>query len=111
MSGESENFDEDSDNPFDIFASLGLRLVEQEEGDDDEEEQDSEADWDDDVYWANFLIYENSLGDWGLFVDGLEWDGSRDLSELSYVDEIAFLEHAHFAFQSLRAERHRSQTS
>ncbi|MES2438045.1 MAG: hypothetical protein V4584_03215 [Verrucomicrobiota bacterium] len=107
MSEESEKFDEDSDNPFDLLASFGWHTSEQ-EGEDEEEDED---DWDDDVYWANAWIFESSLGDWGQFASGLTWDGSRDLSDEPYLTDLSDFDLFSLVLESQCAARCNSSLS
>lgn len=113
MSGELEKFDENTDNPFDLMAMLGHSITAQGEEDFDyfDEEDENDDDLDGDVYWVNVWMFKSRAGDWGQFADGLTWDGSRDLSDEPWTDELSLYEHVHLVMDSRREERRNSQSS
>ena len=108
MSADLKKFDEEKDNPFDLMALFGWHVSDQEDDEDQDEDENEEEDWDDDVYWANVWFCESSFGYWGLFADGLAWDGSRDLSNDPQADELSLFAHVRLVMDTRREERLRT---
>ena len=111
IGGESMNdeeydfdFDLESTDPFSLFGMLGLGLADQEDGNTWDDEDDETNGWDDDVYLASFCWHEWAFGDWGLTVNGLDWDGSPTKA-LPPIDEISVYDHIRLVLETRRLER------
>lgn len=111
MSDEFEMYDEDADNPFDLFESLGWQISDEDDDENSEAEDDESLDWDHDVYWANYWLLSSRFGDWGQFANGLACDGSRDLSDIEESDELSLFEHVRLVMDMRSEARRDSQPS
>jgi hypothetical protein len=109
MSHEPEQLDEDRDNPFDFFESLGFQ-VEDEEDDEDETDDCEAQEFDEEIYWLNLALFESAIGGWGQFAEGLAWDGSRDLSDEPEAHELSLVDHAFLVIHTRCEERRNSQS-
>jgi hypothetical protein len=109
------SFDEDEDNPFELLEMMGWQLADQEDDEDDEDDEDEDEDedeeWDENLYFLRQWMLASSFGDWGGYANGLEWDGSRDLSDQCEAADVSLFEHVRLVMDMRGAERAESKLS
>ncbi|RYD68894.1 MAG: hypothetical protein EOP84_29520 [Verrucomicrobiaceae bacterium] len=100
-----EEWDDDGDDPFEMLNFFGFGVCDQEEDDDEEFGEE----WDDDVHWACMYLAASAWGNWGLFADGLAWDGSRDPDYEPTGAEYSLFDHVRLVLQTRSRERLETQ--